>query len=193
MKLTAGRVTAIGGLATAASLVLLMSGADAHHPEVSASASCADGQAVVRIAAISWVTDNEAHRYNSNVSVSFDGTVVGSGAFAPTTFGFTVLHNAPADGASHVVRATAVAGFGPTGEFGSEGEFRETTVVLPVDCASTATTVPPTTTVVSVTTVPSTGGSATTTTAGEVPVVVGGEVETRQPANPIVVLPKFAG
>ncbi len=196
MKLTAGRITAIGGLAATASMVLLMAGADAHHPEVSASSSCADGLARVRIDAVSWASDTPDHRYNANVSISFDGTTVGSGAFLPTNnFAFAITLSTAADGATHTVRATAVSGFGPAGEFGLQGEFREATVTLPANC----------TVVVTTTTTTATPGATTTTVAANsgvdagtptttVPVIVGGTIETRPDiAPPIVVQPRFAG
>ena len=193
MKLTAGRIAAVGGLAATASMVLLMAGADAHHPEVSASAPCEDetGRALVQIKAESWSQAGygDEHRYNANVSVSFDGVTVGSGAFLPSNnFSFTVKYSAKADGATHTVRATAVAGFGPVGEFGSAGEFRESTVKLPIDCKETA---PTTTTTKPVTTTTTTTPPATTTT---VPTEVGGVVQSRPDvAAPIVVVPRFAG
>ena len=163
MKLTAGRGIAIGGFAAAASMALLINGADAHHPEVSASATCASGSSAVRIDSSSWITDNPDHRYNANISISWDGTVIGSGAYLPTnSYEFILLYTAPADGTTHTVRATAAAGFGPVGEFDGVGEFRETTVTLPVDCTSTATT----TTAPATTTTAARTATTTTTVAG---------------------------
>ena len=159
----------------------------------------------MRIDSTSWITDLNDHRYNANVAISFDGAVVGSGAYLPGNgYGFTLLYSTPADGRAHTVRATAVAGFGPTGEFGGVGEFRETTVTLPVDCSSTATTTTTTTPPGTVTTTTAPGSVTTTvpgansgidlTTTTAVPVVVGGIIETRPDAAvPVAVIPRFAG
>lgn len=195
MKLTAGRITAIGGLAATASMVLLMAGADAHHPEVSASSSCADGLARVRIDAVSWTTDTPDHRYNANVSISFDGATVGSGAFLPTNnYAFGVTLSIAADGATHTVRATALAGFGPAGEFGLQGEFREATVTLPVNCTVAVTTTTNAAPGATTTTVAANSGVDAGTPTTTVPVIVGGAIETRPDvAPPIVVQPRFAG
>lgn len=205
MKLTVGRGIAVGGFAAAASMALLINGADAHHPEVAASSTCANGQAAVRINSSSWITDIPDHRYNPNIAISFDGAVIGSGSYVPSNgYAFTLLYGAPADGRTHTVRATAVGAFGPSGEYNGVGEYRETTVTLPVDCESTATT----TTTAPTTTAPATtttaAGSVTTTTGAglgqtdvtttTVPVAVGGVVETRPDAAvPVAVIPRFAG
>lgn len=193
MKLTAGRITAIGGLAAASSLLLLVPSADAHHPEVSTSAVCVNGQAQVRIDTASWVTDTPEHRHNSDVRVAWDGTTVGSGAFLPSNnYAFSITYTVTADGSTHTVRATAIPAWGPSGEFGSPGEFRETTVTLPTNCVVATTTTAPSNTT---TTVPDSGATTTTTTApATVPVIVGGATETRPDvAPPIVVQPRFAG
>lgn len=197
MKLTAGRITAIGGLAAAASMVFLVAGADAHHPEVTTSAVCVNGRAQVRIDTASWVTDVPDHRYNSNVSVSWDGTVVGSGAFLPSNnYAFSITYTTNADGSTHTVRATAIAAWGPNGEYGFPGEYREATVTLPTNCVATTTTAAPTTTASggTTTTAGNVATSTSTTTTTAVPVIVGGETETRPDvAPPIVVQPRFAG
>ena len=180
-------------------MALLINGADAHHPEVSASSTCASGQAAVRIDSASWISDIPDHRYNPNIAISFDGAVIGSGSYVPSNgYAFTLLYGAPADGRTHTVRATAVGAFGPSGEYGNIGEYRETTVTLPVNCASTATTTTTapttTTTTAPVTTTTAAGLGATGVTTTTVPVIVGGVVETRPDAAvPVAVIPRFAG
>lgn len=197
MKVTPGRIGAVGGLAAVAAIALLPPGADAHHPEISASAVCAAGLAEVRIVAAAWESDTPDHRQNPDVSVSFGGQSVGRGAFLPSNnYSFTVVHRAPADGRTYTVRATSVAPWGVAGEFGSAGEFTETTVTLPTNCEATPTTAPSTTQAPATTTTVAAGSgssvSVTTTTSG--PAVVGGVVETRPVAPaPVVVQPRFAG
>ena len=129
------------------------------------------------------------------MAVTFDGIAVGRGAFLPTNdYTFAVSYRTAADGRPHVVRATAAAPFGPSGEYGDAGAFREAIVTLPTAC----TTDSPTTTAApsgSPTTTSSVVGS-TTTSMSVVPVLVGGIVETRpesQAAVPIAALPRFAG
>lgn len=195
MKLTAGRITAIGGLTAAASLAFLVAGADAHHPEVSTSAVCSNGQAQVRINTASWETDTPEHRYNSNVQLSWDGTTIGGGAFLPSNnYAFSITYTTTADGSTHTVRATAVPAWGPNAEYGFPGEFRETTVTLPTNCVAPTTTAAPTTTVGSTTVTTPTTTVAGTTPTSTVPVIVGGETETRPDvAPPIALQPRFAG
>ncbi len=201
MKVTTARIGVIGGVAAVAAITLLPPGADAHHPEITASAVCADGLAEVRIVAMAWQSTTPDHRYNPDIRVLFDGRQVGQGAFLPSNnYGFTIVHRAPADGRTYTVRATSNAPWGPSGEYGSTGEFTDTRVTLPADCDATAptTTVAPTTTAAAPTTTTTTtvagGGAGTIITTTTVPTVVGGVVETRPVAPaPIAVAPKFAG
>lgn len=199
MKLTAGRITAVGGLAATASLVFLMAGADAHHPELTASSVCSNGLAEVRINTFSWDTEDLGHRYNSNVEVTVGNVVAGRGAFTPANnYAFSLVYRTPADGSTRTVRATALVAWGPNGEFGYPGEFRDTTVTLPTNCVVAATTSTTTTAPsgATTTTTAPTGATTTapTTTAANVPVIVGGQTETRPDvAPPIVLQPRFAG
>ncbi len=183
-----------------AAIALLPPGADAHHPEITASASCADGLATVRIVAVAWDSSTPDHRQNPDIGVSFGGQSVGRGAFLPGNgYTFTVVHQAPADGRTYTVRATSLAPWGVAGEYGSVGEYSQTRVTLPSNCEAPTTTSAPTTTVPATTstaaptttTVSGSGSGVTSTTA---PAVVGGVVETRPDvAVPVNTPPRFAG
>lgn len=198
-----------------ATFALMMRGADAHHPEVTASAVCADGQSIVTIRATSWETDEAPRRHNNDVVVTFDAVVVGRGVFVPSNqYSFEIPYRTATDGATHTVRAAAVAPFGPQGEFGDAGSFRETTVTTPSNCspaaaptttiASTSTTVPvapgaPGGTTGTSTTLPSAPGTGAGTVTAPTPTVVVdvlGAAESRTgnaAAVPVEVLPRFAG
>jgi hypothetical protein len=173
----------VGALAALPALGLLAVTqlADAHHPEVEASAVCSNDIANVSVKVTSWTADEPPRRANSLVSVSWDGVQKATGSFtAANDYTFSVALAVPADGTTHTVTATAVNPFGPAGEYGFEGSFRETSVTLPTDCT------PPTTTV-------------TTTTAAPQPVevqpaeVLGTSVTRPDVAVPVEVLPRFAG
>jgi hypothetical protein len=200
VKVTAARIGGVTAVAAVAAITLLPPGADAHHPEITASAVCADGLAEVRIVASAWQSTTEDHRYNSDIRILFDGRQVGQGAFLPSNnYSFTIVHRPVADGRTYTVRATSNAPWGPSGEYGSTGEFTDTRVTLPINCSATipTTTAAPTTSTTAApatTTTVSGGGSNTIITTTSVGTVVGGVVETRPvvPA-PIAVAPKFAG
>jgi hypothetical protein len=183
-KLLAGALA----LLPAAGLLAVTQLADAHHPDIEAHTVCVDTSAKVTIDVTSWTeTDEPARRVDGNVSVSWDGAVVGHGAFTPeNSYHFTVTLSLPADGTTHVANATAVAPFGPAGEYGYEGSYREVSVTLPTTCTPTTTTAPTTTAA------PTTTVAPVTTTTAPTPVQVLGESVTR-PAVPVEVLPKFAG
>ena len=193
MKVTAARIGGIAAVAAVAAVTLLPPGADAHHPEITASAVCADGLTDVRIVASAWQSTTADHRYNSDIRILFDGRQVGQGAFLPSNnYSFTVVHRVMADGRTYTVRATSNAPWGPSGEYGSTGEFTDTRVTLPINCSETAPTT--TTTAPTTTTTVSGGGSNTVITTTTVPTVVGGVVETRPVVPvPVAVAPKFAG
>jgi hypothetical protein len=141
--------------------------ASAHHPEISATVRCeAEGDPTVSITATSWATPNQAARHNNNVVIAIDGVTVRSGAFTATN-GYTFTVRVPVTVGVHTARATAVVGFGPSGEFGSAGEWRETQFRVPDNCAP----VPPTTTVTTTSRPPTTTLSTPTTVTTTVPPV----------------------
>jgi LPXTG-motif cell wall-anchored protein len=161
-----------GAMATAA--VLGFAGvASAHHADVTAAATCATdtakintGQATVSYTATAWQTTETEKRVNTNLSVdrrigSGPWVNVGSGAFtAANSYSFSGSFQVPSDGSSVTVRVTAVANYGPKGEFDFGGTYND--VVLN---AATCTVGPTTTTAAPTTTTPAPTTTAPTTTA----------------------------
>jgi LPXTG-motif cell wall-anchored protein len=177
-------------VAVVAALAWNVSSASAHHPEVVVTTDCPDGVPTIEVTAYAW-TDlppgwGTDHRVNNNIRIDVDGPGVdltASGAFAAPDYSFTVGFDVPvAAGTTLTVRATSVGPWGPNGEYGSTGEYRETTVTVEPPCeegGTTTTTAPPTTTVApggGSTSVPPTPTTATPTT---IPTDVGGIVEIR--------------
>ena len=113
------RVLALG-FASAAALVLIpLTSADAHHPEVTATAICADSTtALVDIHAESWATDlTPDHRVNLDIEIDIKATdnidapwvKVKDGQFTPeNNYQFDTLLPEPL-GLSIDVRAIAIA------------------------------------------------------------------------------------
>jgi hypothetical protein len=163
--------------------------ADAHHPEV--EVSCLSGPATIRVSAVAWDTLDPDERANDKIEVTYDGRVIGVGAFTATNgYAFTLDYAAPDLRGTHVIRATSVHAWGPTGKDPDPigiGEFREATVELP--CGTTVIT---STTDASP---PAAAPTATTTT----PPLVLGVTETRaetgadNAAVAIPANPRFAG
>lgn len=188
------RDLAIGGVAGAALLAALaLPNAAAHHPDVEATVACVGGSARVDVRATSWMSDTEATRHNDDITISWDGVVAARGSFLPEN-GYTFQRQlvVPADGRSHVVRATAVAAFGKDRQLGFDGAFRETTITLPETCLAPTTTVPTTTVpiiIAPVTTVTSTSIPTTTIAAA----VLSATVPAAVAATPIAVQPNFTG
>ena len=180
MKIRA--VVAVAAVTAAAAVLLHQTQADAHHPEV--DVACLSAPATIRITSVAWDAPTLDERINDNIQVTFDGVVIGVGAFNPANnYSFTLDYAAPAVRGTHVVRATSLHPWGsleddpdPIGV----GEFREATIVLP--CGTSVVT---TTTVAPPAIVPTT----TTTT-----VEVLGVSDTRPDvATPVAVNPRFAG
>jgi hypothetical protein len=189
------KLLAAAGILAVASFFWGAGVASAHHPEVVATNVCAETGAVptIQVVATAWQTDwGNDHRVNNDVRIDVTGPGVNlsrSGTFVGPDYSITTTFAVPgAEGRTLTVRVTSVAPWGPNGEFGSAGEFRETTVTVAPPCpgtSTTTTTVPPTTTStpapptttaapVSPTTTPSSGaGSA------DVPTEVAGKVQTR--------------
>lgn len=136
-----------------------------------------------RVTSVAWDAPTLDECINDNIQITFDGVLIGVGAFNPANnYSFTLDYAAPAVTGTHVVRATSLHPWGslendpdPIGV----GEFREATIVLPCGTSVVATT-----TVAPPPIVP------TTTTAVEVL----GVSDTRPDvATPIAVNPRFAG
>ncbi len=185
----------------AAGLLACTQLADAHYPDISATAACLDTRAQVTIEVTSWTETNEPLlRVDRDITVTWDSQLVGRGEFTPANnYHFTVVLTVPADGSTHVATATAVAPFGPNGEYGFAGSFRQVSVTLPVTCLpATTTTASPTTTVAPppTTTVappPTTTVAPPPTTTGPQTEVLGETVTRPAVAVPVEVLPRFAG
>jgi LPXTG-motif cell wall-anchored protein len=191
-------------VAVVAGLAWSVSSAGAHHPEVVAVNVCPDGVPTIEVTATAWAdlppgwtTD---HRVNNNVRIDVDGPGVdltASGAFTGPDFSITTQFAVPqAVGETLTVRVTSVAPWGPDGEYGSAGEFRETTVTVAPPCddmttttttaAPTTTTAPPTTTVApgaeGTTSVPPAPTTAPPSSGNGDGAEVGGVVEVRPQA-----------
>ena len=156
------KISTFGALVMLGSL-LFQGVSSAHHPEIEATPQCYSATtARITVTASAWVTPEPGHRINNDVEVTIAGQTF-SGAFTEANgFQFSNTVDVPANGATYTARATAVAPWGLTGEFGSAGEFRETTVTVPNECVAgaTSTTLPPTT--LPTTTSPSTTAPSTT-------------------------------
>jgi hypothetical protein len=121
-----------------ATLVAMALPASAHHPEITASASCVDGAATISYTATAWQPEpgQEGTRGNPSIEITVDygagPVVVTVGAFtAANGYSFTGTIVAPAGATQATVRAT------PTAEWdngSAGGDYRETTVTLPTDC-----------------------------------------------------------
>jgi hypothetical protein len=186
-------------LLPASLLMLVVSGAllatapsaSAHHPDIAAQIACGHpDQVVVSFTATSWMTPEPDRRVNTAVAIDVVvGTVVTrvtTGAFSAGdayTFGGTVTLARP--DAPVTVRATALAPFGPHGEFGSQGATRETAVLPLPACPAPVTPTSATPSAVVPTTV-----ATTTTVPGEVLVATSSMVvvaQTTVPTTPPVV------
>ena len=163
--------------------------ADAHHPAL--EVACLDAPATIRVVATAWDAPTLDERVNDNIEITFDGTVVGVGAFnAGNGYRFTLDFVAPVTSGTHTVRATSLHPWGPNEDDPHPtgvGEFREASITLP--CAATAATTTPN--------APTTTAPEVTTTAGPtttVPTLVEGVSVTRPDIpEPIAVAPRFAG
>ena len=156
------KISTFGALVMLGSL-LFQGVSSAHHPEIVATPQCYSATtARITVTASAWVTPEPGHRINNNVEVTIAGQTF-SGAFTDANgYQFSGTVDVPADGATYTARATAIAPWGLNGEYGSAGEFRETTVTVPNECVAgaTSTTLPPTT--LPTTTSPSTTAPSTT-------------------------------
>jgi hypothetical protein len=113
---------------TAAAALLAMAGpASAHHPTVSATATCTE----VTVTATSWQTDDPARMVNLDVRVLVDDEQVAAGEFTEAN-GHRFVVKTPATAGQHTVRVVARAPWGPSGEFGSAFEARAAVVSVPV-------------------------------------------------------------
>ncbi|MEW5975671.1 MAG: hypothetical protein AB1898_07680 [Acidobacteriota bacterium] len=109
--------------------ILLAGAAQAHHVTIEATASCADGVAVINYTAGSWSLGLEGS--NTQIDILVNGVVQDSGAFEEAT-GNTFSGSIPAPaGSSATVEARAVGDWGDGFE---NGQSASTTIDLPTDC-----------------------------------------------------------
>jgi hypothetical protein len=123
--------------------------AAAHNSEVSAVNVCLDGAPNIKVSATAWQTELPPdHRINNDVRIDVTGSGTSRtmhGLFVAPDFEAQVVFDVPeAVGTVLTVRATAVAPWGATGEYGYAGTWRETRVAVTGGCTPTAA---PTTTV----------------------------------------------
>ena len=159
------KVSVFGALVIAG-LIVFQSVATAHHPEIQATSVCiSETTARIVVTASAWATPEADHRINTNVVVTVANQTFNGAFTAANGYQFSATVNVPANGATYVARATAVTAWGPNGEFGSAGEFRETSVTVPTACVETGTTTTTSTTTSTTTTsttVPTTTAPPTT-------------------------------
>lgn len=177
----------LAGLGLVIGVLLITEQASAHHPEITAEAECSNGLTSVTVAhAEAWQTEDEDHRYNDSIQIAYRAvddisfTSVGTGKFLPSNgYKFSLAFSVPTSAKQIVVRATALANWGPQQQFQGDSDFREVTVDLPLNCndlIETTTTTPTFTTIERQTTTTITTGSTT------IP-----------PADTIVRQPRFTG
>lgn len=111
----------------------IASRASAHHVVLVASATCADGAAVINYTATSWATGLEGS--NPTVQILFNGSLVDTGAFGPAVFSFSGTQPAP-PGATVIVQAIAA---GTWGDGYGGGQSTSVTVTIPTDCVEDGT------------------------------------------------------
>jgi hypothetical protein len=178
--------------------------ADAHHPEVTATAGCiANARASVFVTATAWATGDPAHRVNNAIVIEhFNGSawqVLDQGAFTLSNTSFTKAVSVPAAASPTVarLRARATVPWGPAQQFGSANEFRETTVTITRFCETPPTTTVPTTRPeipsFTVPTVPPTTTTAPPQIVTSSTVQVRASLPEAPPAVVIVANPKFTG
>ena len=105
----------------------------AHHPEIEASARCAeDGLPYIDYVSTSWI-EHPVRGTNPNIGIYVNGVKQASGAYVQGSYQFSGSIEASAwEGQTVVVKAQADA---PWGNGTPPGDFRETTVTVPTDCA----------------------------------------------------------
>lgn len=140
----------------AAGLIATAGPAAAHHPEISATVGCKNPSnlASVFLKAVPWSTQEPARQINKEIWFEqYDGSAWQQVSF-PGSFntgqGPIVREVIVEAGKTYRFRAINTAPWGPNGEYGSVGEWRDITVTVdskPCPVETPATTVPaPTTT-----------------------------------------------
>jgi hypothetical protein len=133
------RAIVTGGTAIAAALAFGQLPASAHHPEVVAENVCVEGVPSIAVTATAWETDlGDERRINTDVRIEATGPHTSKsvqGVFVSPDYEAQVVFEVPdAIGDTLIVRATAIAPWGPNGEFGFAGTWRETWVTVADVC-----------------------------------------------------------
>ena len=179
---------AVFGALTALGLIILQGVSAAHHPEISAQATCIPiNTARITLDVVAWDDSSPERRTHNDVVVTLTAPSYSQtfrGAFSPSNnFSFTITVDVPADGTTYTAVASTDQYWGPNRDIVVPvgPQSRSTTVMAPMPCpiattTVTTTTVPATTSTPN-TTVPTTSMSTTapSTTVG---VSVQGVVET---------------
>jgi len=166
----------VSGVVTAGMAMVFAGPASAHHPDITvATGECRDGVPTIVITSTAWPNADPARRVNPSIGITIDGVQVATGAFAAPDYSFTRI--VPTTAGPHVVRATALAAWGPDGEFGNVGEYSEVSVVV-APCPEGSTTT------ASTTTASTTTASSTTATPPSAEVVVKGTVVSTSSTAP---------
>jgi hypothetical protein len=153
-----GKLFTMAVLTGGATLALGVLPASAHYPEVTATNACVDGHPAIEVRATAWQTDlPNDHRMNRNVRVDISGPHTSDGVtglfVAPDFWSQAEFAVPDAVGDTLTARATAIDAWGPNGEYGYAGTYRETTIDV-VDVCHTDVAPAPTTMAPPVTSVP---------------------------------------
>ncbi len=188
-----GCKVSVFGLLVIAGLLMFQSVASAHHPEIQATPVClTETTARITVTTRAWDTSEPDHRVNTNVAVTI-ATQTFNGAFtAANGYQFSVAVTVPANGVTYVARATSIAPWGPNGEFGSAGEFRETTVTAPNPCPASTSTTTTTTSTTTTTTIPPTTAPPTTAPSTTAPVNIAPTTASPTSTAPVNIAPTTA-
>lgn len=131
------------GLAVAllvASLAVLVRSADAHHPEITVSATCGVAGPVVRWTAVAWQTSNADNRINHDVRVqALVANVwqeIARGEFsAANNFQFTSTYALPASITDTLyLQVVSIPRWGAAENLGAPNQYRQTSVAIPANC-----------------------------------------------------------
>jgi hypothetical protein len=128
-----GKLFTMAVLTGGATLALGVLPASAHYPEVTATNACVDGHPAIEVRATAWQTDlPNDHRMNRNVRVDISGPHTSDGVtglfVAPDFWSQAEFAVPDAVGDTLTARATAIDAWGPNGEYGYAGTYRETTI-----------------------------------------------------------------
>lgn len=123
-----------------ASLAVLVRSADAHHPEITVSATCGTAGPVVRWTAVAWQTNNADNRINHDVRVQAQiagvWQEIAKGEFsAANNFQFTSTYALPPSITDTLyLQVVSIPRWGAAENLGAPNQYRQTSVVIPKNC-----------------------------------------------------------